>query len=114
MIRYDERGFGLSDWDVTDFSFEARLADLEAVVDAAGLDRFALLGDGAGRPGRDRVRRTGTRSGSPGWSCYGSYVGHARRRLRGACELEDDLHQDDRGRLGAAGGPVPAGLHRRC
>jgi hypothetical protein len=27
-VRYDERGFGLSDWDVTDFSFEARLNDL--------------------------------------------------------------------------------------
>jgi pimeloyl-ACP methyl ester carboxylesterase/DNA-binding CsgD family transcriptional regulator len=44
MVRYDERGFGLSDWNVDDFSFEARIADLEAVVDAAGLERFALLG----------------------------------------------------------------------
>jgi pimeloyl-ACP methyl ester carboxylesterase/DNA-binding CsgD family transcriptional regulator len=44
MVRYDERGFGLSDWEVDDFSFEARVADLEAVVDDAGLDRFALLG----------------------------------------------------------------------
>lgn len=43
-VRYDERGFGLSDWDIEDFSFEARIADLEAVVDDAGLDRFALLG----------------------------------------------------------------------
>jgi pimeloyl-ACP methyl ester carboxylesterase/DNA-binding CsgD family transcriptional regulator len=49
-VRYDERGFGLSDWDVTDFSFEARLNDLEAVVDAAGLDRFALLGMSQGGP----------------------------------------------------------------
>lgn len=44
MVRYDERGFGLSDWDVDDFSFDARIADLEAVVDDAGLERFALLG----------------------------------------------------------------------
>ena len=44
MVRYDERGFGLSDWEVDDFSFEARIADLEAVVDDAGLERFALLG----------------------------------------------------------------------
>ena len=43
-VRYDERGFGLSDWDVEDFSFESRIADLEAVVDDAGLDQFALLG----------------------------------------------------------------------
>jgi pimeloyl-ACP methyl ester carboxylesterase/DNA-binding CsgD family transcriptional regulator len=49
-VRYDERGFGLSDWDVTDFSFEARIADLEAVVEAAGLDRFALLGMSQGGP----------------------------------------------------------------
>ena len=50
MIRYDERGFGLSDWEVTDFSFEARIADLEAVVAAAGLERFALLGMAQGGP----------------------------------------------------------------
>jgi len=44
LVRYDERGNGLSDWDVEDISFEAMVADLESVVDAAGLDRFALLG----------------------------------------------------------------------
>jgi DNA-binding winged helix-turn-helix (wHTH) protein/pimeloyl-ACP methyl ester carboxylesterase len=44
LVRYDERGCGLSDWDVADFSFEAWVNDLELVVDAAGLDRFPLLG----------------------------------------------------------------------
>lgn len=44
LIRYDERGCGLSDWDVADLSLEACVSDLETVVDAAGLDRFALLG----------------------------------------------------------------------
>ncbi|MFN2138798.1 MAG: alpha/beta fold hydrolase [Candidatus Promineifilaceae bacterium] len=44
LIRYDERGCGLSDWDVDDFSFEAWVQDLEAVVEAAGLERFPLLG----------------------------------------------------------------------
>jgi DNA-binding winged helix-turn-helix (wHTH) protein/pimeloyl-ACP methyl ester carboxylesterase len=44
LIRYDERGNGLSDWEVEDISFEAFVHDLECVVDAAGLDRFALLG----------------------------------------------------------------------
>ncbi len=44
FVRYDERGNGLSDWDVADLSFEAFVRDLETVVDAAGLDRFALLG----------------------------------------------------------------------
>jgi pimeloyl-ACP methyl ester carboxylesterase len=43
-VRYDERGYGLSDWDVDDFSLASRVADLEAVVDHARLDRFALMG----------------------------------------------------------------------
>jgi pimeloyl-ACP methyl ester carboxylesterase/DNA-binding CsgD family transcriptional regulator len=48
--RYDERGFGLSDWSVEDFSLEARVGDLEAVIEAAGLERFALLGMSGGGP----------------------------------------------------------------
>lgn len=44
LIRYDARGNGLSDWDVADISLEAFTRDLEAVVDAAGLERFALFG----------------------------------------------------------------------
>ncbi len=44
FIRYDERGNGLSDWDVSDISFEAFVCDLETVVDALGLERFPLLG----------------------------------------------------------------------
>jgi pimeloyl-ACP methyl ester carboxylesterase/DNA-binding winged helix-turn-helix (wHTH) protein len=44
LVRYDERGSGLSDRDVDDLSFEAWVRDLETVVDAAGLERFPLLG----------------------------------------------------------------------
>jgi pimeloyl-ACP methyl ester carboxylesterase len=44
LVRFDQRGTGLSDWAVEDMSFEARIRDLEAVVDAVGLERFALLG----------------------------------------------------------------------
>lgn len=45
LIRYDERGCGLSDWDVPEFSFDAWVDDLELVVDAAGVDEpFTLLG----------------------------------------------------------------------
>ncbi|WP_300055033.1 alpha/beta fold hydrolase [uncultured Roseobacter sp.] len=44
FIRYDERGNGLSDWDVKDITFEAFVRDLETVVDALGLERFPLLG----------------------------------------------------------------------
>ena len=44
FIRYDARGNGLSDWDIKDFSFEAFVGDLECVVEASGVQRFALLG----------------------------------------------------------------------
>jgi pimeloyl-ACP methyl ester carboxylesterase/DNA-binding CsgD family transcriptional regulator len=50
VIRYDERGYGLSDWDASDYSLGARVADLEAIADAAGLERFALLGMSQGGP----------------------------------------------------------------
>ena len=44
FFRYDARGNGLSDRDVPDVTLERFVGDLEAVVDAAGIDRFALLG----------------------------------------------------------------------
>ena len=44
LIRYDARGCGLSDWDVADLTLAAQVADLEAVVEAAHVDRFALIG----------------------------------------------------------------------
>jgi DNA-binding winged helix-turn-helix (wHTH) protein/pimeloyl-ACP methyl ester carboxylesterase len=50
LLRYDERGTGLSDRDIPDFSFEAFVQDLETVVDDCGLRRFALLGISQGAP----------------------------------------------------------------
>ena len=50
LIRYDERGCGLSDWDIGRFSFDDWVDDLEAVIDAAGLNRFPLLGISQGGP----------------------------------------------------------------
>jgi len=44
LVRYDQRGSGLSDWNVEDFSFERTVRDFEELVDAAGLDQFAILG----------------------------------------------------------------------
>ena len=44
FLRYDERGNGLSDWEVADVSFDAWVRDLETVVEASGVDRFALFG----------------------------------------------------------------------
>ncbi len=50
LVRYDERGCGLSDWSVDEFSLEAWVRDLEAVVDALELERFPLLGISQGGP----------------------------------------------------------------
>lgn len=44
LIQYDGRGTGQSQRDVSDLSLDAMLFDLDAVVRAAGLRRFALLG----------------------------------------------------------------------
>ena len=59
VVRYDSRGMGSSDRDVTDLSLEARLLDLEAVVDELKLERFALCGylHGAGPAIHYAIRR---------------------------------------------------------
>src|SRR5712691_2290843 len=44
LLRFDQRGTGLSDREVPAISLEAHVQDLEAVVDAARFERFALLG----------------------------------------------------------------------
>jgi len=91
LIRYDERGNGLSDWDVADISFEAFVRDLETVVDAAGPERFALLGISQGcavslayavrHP--ERVTRL---------VLYGGYArGRCRRGLPGAAERAEAI-----------------------
>src|SRR3954469_3629107 len=86
IIRYDERGYGLSDWDVTDHRLEARIGDLEAVADDAGLERFALMGMAQGGPPAiayatrhpERVTRL---------LFYGSYAG----ALSGEADDEEEL-----------------------
>lgn len=50
VVRYDRRGTGLSDRDVTDFSLDSQVADLASVVDALKLERVALLGYSQGGP----------------------------------------------------------------
>lgn len=50
IVRYDERGHGLSDRDVYEHGLDLRVADLEAVIEHAGLDRFALMGMAQGGP----------------------------------------------------------------
>ena len=50
LVRYDERGNGMSQRDVPEVSFDTWVRDLETIVDAAGLDRFPLLGISRGGP----------------------------------------------------------------
>jgi pimeloyl-ACP methyl ester carboxylesterase len=87
LIRYDARGNGLSDREVDDVSFETFVGDLETVVDAAGLERFALLGISQGcavsvgyavrHP--ERVTRL---------ILYGGYAVGGAKRARSAAEKE--------------------------
>jgi len=86
IVRYDERGYGLSDWDVTDHGLEARIGDLEAVADHAGFDRFALMGMAQGGPPAiayaarhpERVTKL---------MFYGSYAG----AITGGSDSEEEL-----------------------
>lgn len=43
LVRYDFRGTGMSDLDCGPFSLEAAVSDMEAVADAAGLERFPIF-----------------------------------------------------------------------
>lgn len=50
VVQYDPRGSGLSDREVLDLSLDARISDLEAVVEKIGAKQFALHGIGWGGP----------------------------------------------------------------
>lgn len=50
VVRFDERGHGLSDRGVSDFTPERRIEDLEAVADHAGFGRFAIMAMAQGGP----------------------------------------------------------------
>jgi pimeloyl-ACP methyl ester carboxylesterase/DNA-binding CsgD family transcriptional regulator len=94
VVRFDERGHGLSDWDVTDHSLEARIRDLEAVVEDAGLadGRFALMAMAQGGPVAiryaaahpDRVTRL---------VFYGSYADPRYGMTPEDAELQDTFEQ---------------------
>ena len=92
VIRFDERGYGLSDWDVTDFSLDMRIADLEAVVEDAGYPRFALMAMAQGGPVAiryaaehpERVTRL---------LFYNSYADAARDQTPEESEVEDTFNQ---------------------
>ena len=78
LIRYDERGCGLSERDAEEFTVEAWVRDLEAVVEAAGLERFPLLGISQGAS----IAITYTTRHPEKVSHLILYGGYARGRLR--------------------------------
>ncbi len=88
VVRYDERGCGLSDPDPGEVSVGTWAGDLEAVVDAAGLERFALLGISQGAAiAVAYAARHPERVGD-----LVLYGGYARgRRLRGQSKQEEAL-----------------------
>ena len=88
LIRYDERANGMSDWDTPEISFEAFVDDLECVVDAAGVEKFDLLGISQGASVAiayavrhpHKVRRLLIAGGyAAGWAARGDAVEIARR-----------------------------------
>ena len=50
LVRYDHRGFGLSDRSITNFALDEIVKDLEAVVDKLDLQLFAVLAAGGFAP----------------------------------------------------------------
>ena len=99
LVRYDERGCGLSDWEVEENSFAAWVHDLETVVDAAGLDRFALLGISQGGPvAVEYAARHPERVSK--LVIYGSYAEGRRVRATDEEELRLDRIQIELARLG--------------
>jgi pimeloyl-ACP methyl ester carboxylesterase len=48
LVRYDSRNMGMSDRHARRFDFDSLVTDLETVVDAAGLERFAIFGTSQG------------------------------------------------------------------
>jgi pimeloyl-ACP methyl ester carboxylesterase/DNA-binding CsgD family transcriptional regulator len=88
VLRYDERGCGLSGEGLAELSVETWVQDLEAVIDAAGLERFALLGVSQGAA----IAVAYTARHPARVSDLVLYGGYARgRRLRGQGDVEDAL-----------------------
>jgi pimeloyl-ACP methyl ester carboxylesterase/DNA-binding CsgD family transcriptional regulator len=88
VVRYDERGSGLSGPGVEELSVESWVGDLERVIDAVGLERFALLGVSQGAA----IAVAYAARHSDRITDLVLYGGYARgRRLRGQGEQEEAL-----------------------
>ena len=89
LARYDARGNGLSDRIVDEISFDAYVRDLEAVVEALGIDRFALMGisQGCAIAIAYAVRHSERVSHL---ILYGGFATGAKKRVRTAAQIEED------------------------
>lgn len=58
LVRYDQRGTGLSEAELTNVSVESYASDLLAVADATGLERFPIVASSQGAPVAIRVAAT--------------------------------------------------------
>jgi pimeloyl-ACP methyl ester carboxylesterase len=89
LVRYDARGNGLSDRTVDEISFDAFVSDLETVVDATGITRFALLGisQGCAISIAYAVRHPERVSHL---ILYGGYALGGNKRARSAAQKEED------------------------
>ena len=108
LIRYDERGCGLSDRQFDGApTLDTYVGDLAAVVDAAGLERFALFGVSGGGPTAIEYAVTYPERVSH-LVLYGTYT--RGRYRRGESETEQSRLLIDLMRVGW-GGAVPAFRH---
>ena len=92
FVRYDERGCGMTDWNTSDLSFERQIADLEAVVEAAGCHQpFTMLGisQGGAQCIRYAVRHPERVSRLILYGAYGQ--GWARRKDPGKAREYDSI-----------------------
>ena len=105
LVRYDERGCGLSDREFAGTpSLDSYVADLAAVVDAAGLEQFALLGlSGGGPTAIEYAARNPARVSR--LVLYGTWA--RGRHLRGDAAAEQSRLLGELIRVGW-GGAVPA------
>jgi len=99
FVRYDDRGCGLSDRNVSRLGLDAWVADLGAVVDATGFSRVALFGMSQGAAiavayaarHPDRVSHV---------VCLGGYAGGAAVRERTREQRQEDQALETLARLG--------------
>lgn len=99
LVRYDERGCGLSDHDPLDISLESFVVDLETVVDELGLERFPLVGVSQGGPvAIEYARRHPERVSR--LILVGAYMRGRPRRARTEQELQEYEMQRELIRIG--------------